>query len=230
MKNLQINGIYSFIIPFQTMFLNTEIRITNHNIITEFGESFFLHRCVDDYFEPIQSIQLGNGTRHPKRTDTKLGNKRYSKKCVCNTDTKKKQVVLTASFTVEQLLQATEIGITTLNRKKDEVLISHDVFEELDSTVFAGVTGDVSVEYIYQFTTSYQKNNWTIYDETNMIYYSFEENKVISVFENNTGYREVSDISSIGNTPGVFYYDPVSKILYIRPISDVNTSDIIIQI
>ena len=228
--NLDITGVYSFVIPFQTMFLNTEIKITHHNIITEFGESFFLHRCVDDYFEPIQSIILGNGTRHPKRTDTKLGNKRYSKKCVCNTENNKKQVVLTANFTVEQVLESTEIGVSTLNRNKEEILISHDVFDEFDSTVFAGITGDVSVEYIYQFTTTYQKNNWTLFDETNMVYYAYEENNVITVFENNIGYREVSDIPSVGNTPGVFFYDSVSKILYIRPISDVNTSDIIIQI
>lgn len=226
--NLNIDGTYSFIIPVQTMFLNTVLKITNHNIITEFGESFFLHRCVDDYFEPIQNLLLGNGTRYPKRTDTQLGNKRYTKKCMCNANTQDKQVVLTASFPVEQLLESTEIGISTFNRNNTEVLISHDVFNEFDPTVFSGINGDVSVEYIYQFTTTFQKNNWILYDEINTIYYAYEENTVISVFENNIGYHQVSSIELL-NSPGLFYYDPIGKNLYIRPISDVNTSDIIIQ-
>ena len=227
---ININGVYTFKIPLTTMFMNTEIRLTGHNIITEFGESFFLHRCIDDNFEPIQNILLGNGTKVPRRTDTRLTNPRYTKKCVCTTDNKKKQIILTASFTVNQLLESTEIGVSTYNRQKKEVLISHDVFDEIDTTVFTGISGEVGIEYIYQFTTTTQKNNWTLYDETNNIYYSYEENKVITVFENNIGYREVGDIASIGNTAGLFYYDNLNKILYIRPFSDVNTSDIIIQI
>lgn len=228
--NLNIDGTYTIQIPLQTMFLNTKIRIPRHNIITEFGEAFFLHRCINNNYEPISNLILGNGTRPPRRTDTQLGNKRYSKKCVTDIDTKAKQIILTANFTIEQLLDTTEIGVTTYNPSRKEVLISHDVFENLDTNVFTGITGDVTIEYIYQFTTTYQKNNWTLYDENNMIYYAYEENRVITVFENNIGYREVSEIDSIGNTPGVFYYDNTSKILYIRPFSDVNTSDIIIQI
>lgn len=227
--NLNVNGVYSFIIPIQTMFLNTELRITNHNIITEFGESFFLHRCIDDYFEPIQYLLLGNGTLYPSRRDLKLSNQRYRKKCVCNADTKLKQVVLTASFTVEQLLESTEIGVSTLNRNNDEVLISHDVFNEIDAQVVSGVTGDISVEYIYQFTTSFQKNNWTLFDETNSIYYAYEKSKVVSVFENNVGYHEVDSLDKLVDS-GLFYHDSETKNLYIRPFSDVNSSEIIIQI
>lgn len=228
--NMNINGTYTITIPLQTMFLNKKITLHRHNIITEFGESFFLHRAIDNQFEPIQNLLLGNGTTPPKRTDTRLGNKRYSKKPVCTVDNDNKQIKLTANFTITQLLESTEIGVSTYNPSKKEVLISHDTFQEIDTSVFTGITGDVSIEYIYQFTTTYQKNNWTLYDENNMIYYTAEENRVVTVFENNVGYREVSEVESIGNTPGTFYYDTTNKILYIRPFSDVQTTDITIQI
>ena len=228
--NMNINGTYTITIPLQTMFLNKKITLHRHNIITEFGESFFLHRGIDNQFDPIQNILLGNGTTPPKRTDTRLGNKRYSKKPVCTVDNDNKQIKLTANFTITQLLESTEIGVSTYNPSKKEVLISHDTFQEIDTSVFTGITGDVSIEYIYQFTTTYQKNNWTLYDENNMIYYTAEENRVVTVFENNVGYREVSEVESIGNTPGTFYYDTTNKILYIRPFSDVQTTDITIQI
>ena len=230
MTQMNIDGTYKITIPIQTMFLNTKLQIHRHNIITEFGESFFLHRAIDNQFEPISNILLGNGTTTPKRTDTRLGNQRYSKKPVCTIDNKNKQIKLTANFTITQLLESTEIGVTTYNPSKKEVLISHDVFQPLDNTTFTGITGDVTIEYIYQFTTTYQKNNWTLYDENNMIYYTGEENRVITVFENQIGYREVSEVESIGNTPGLFYYDSANKILYIRPFSDVQTTDITIQI
>lgn len=227
---MNIQGTYTINIPITTMFLNKTLTLHRHNIITEFGESFFLHRAIDNQFEPIQNILLGNGTTTPRRTNTKLTNQRYSKKPVCTIDNKNKQIKLTANFTITQLLETTEIGVSTYNQSKKEVLISHDVFQQLDTSVFTGISGDVTIEYIYQFTTTYQKNNWTLYDENNMIYYTGEENRVITVFENNIGYREVSEIGSIGNTPGVFYYDNLNKILYIRPFSDVSTSDITIQI
>ena len=227
---MNIQGTYTYKIPITTMFLNTELSIQNHNIITDRGESFFLNRCINDAFNPIEYIVIGNGNRAPRRTDTKLGNERNRKKCSVRADVLNKRLVLTAKFTAEEIQETTEIGVLTRNANKDDILISHDVYNKIDKSVFAGITGEVIVEYIYQFTTSFQKNAWLVSDETNNIYYAHEENNVIRVFENNSGYRLVSTLEELADVPGAFYYDSVSKNLYIKPFGDLNSSDIIIQV
>ncbi|MBQ9025314.1 MAG: hypothetical protein IJ104_02890 [Methanobrevibacter sp.] len=227
---MNIQGSYTFKIPVTTMFLNTELLIENHNIITDRGESFFLNRCINDAFNPIQYIVIGNGNKAPRRTDTKLGNERNRKKCSCRADVLNKRLVLTANFTAKEIQETTEIGVITTNNNSDDILISHDVYNKIDKSVFSGITGEVIVEYIYQFTTSFQKNAWLLADETNNVYYAHEENNVIRVFENNSGYRLVSTLDELRNVPGAFFYDSVSKNIYIKPFGDLNSSDIIIQV
>lgn len=227
---MNIEGMYTYKIPIVTMFLNCELKITNHNIITDRGESFFLNRCINDAFNPIQYIVIGNGNKYPRRTDTKLGNERNRKKCSCKADIQNKRLVLTTNFTVEEIQETTEIGVITKNADDRDILISHDVYNKIDKTVFAGITGEITVEYIYQFTTSFQKNAWRVSDEANNIYYAYEENNVIRVFENSSGYRLVSTLAELADVPGGFYYDSVSKNLYIKPFGDLNSSDIIIQV
>ncbi len=222
---MNIKGMYTFTIPIQTMFLNTRLEITNENIITILGESFFLHRCIDNEFEPLQYIHIGNGNFPPKRTDRKLGNEQLKKKCSVKVDILLKQVVLNCSFKVEDLEDTTEIGVSN-----GTILISHDVYNKLDSSVFRGISGDITLEYVYQFSTSFQKNAWKVYDEGSNIYYAYEENKVIRVFENNSGYRKVSSLNELQGYVGAYYYDDAGKYLYIKPIGELNSSDVIVQV
>ncbi|WP_296882092.1 hypothetical protein [uncultured Methanobrevibacter sp.] len=229
--NLNVKGAYSFTIPITTMFLNTKLKIKGHNIITRVGEAFFLYRCIDnDLCSPINYIVIGNGTLPPKRTDRKLSNERLRKKCSSTVEIDNKRIILSCNVTVDEISDATEIGVISLNSKNEDLLISHDVYNKIDQTVFSGISGEINIEYIYQFTTSFQKNAWSIIDETNNIFYSYEENTVIRVFENNSGYRSVSSLEELKNHDGAFYQDLTDKILYIKPIGDLNNSDIIVQV
>lgn len=227
--NMNIDGFYSFIFPIQGMFLNTEFRITNHNIITKLGEAFFLHRCIDDEFNPLEYVVIGNGNIPPRITDRKLGNERNRKKCVASVDTAKNKIILTAVFTVNELAETTEIGVVSRNKNNGDILISHDVYEKIDPNIFASISGDVTVEYAYQLSTSFQKSSWTLFDESSEVYYAYEETTPLRVFENSSGYRDVGSIDELKNTIGGFYYDSQNKYLYIKPIGDLSMGDIIIQ-
>ena len=80
---LDVTGKYKIKIPITTMFMNTTAVISGENLITLFGESFFMNRCINDEFNPIKYIALGNASNNPKKTDMKLGNETNRKVCVC---------------------------------------------------------------------------------------------------------------------------------------------------
>lgn len=199
-------------------------------MITQFGESFFLHRCIDDAFEPLMYIVAGNGTKIPTKSDLKLGNELFRKRSVAEVDLKNKQVILSASFTIDEIKQVTEIGVLTLNSSGKDILISHDIYTKLDESVFSGANGDVNIEYAFQFTTSFQKKGWKLSDEINEIYYAYEENKIVRIFENESGYRKVSSLDKLKEVKGGYYYDIPSKNVYIKPIGDLDNSTIIVQV
>lgn len=228
--SINMEGEYSFIIPIQGMFLNTHLKITNHNIITRFGEAFFLHRAIDNEFNPLQYILLGNGNIPVRRTDRRLGNEMTRKKCTASVDTVNNMIVLSAAFPLTTVREATEIGVVTLNSNNQDILISHDVFNQIDQSVFNSVSGDITVEYMYKFSSSFQKNTWNVYDETHNIYFAYEENKVLRVFENNSGYRSAGSLAELETIQGGFYYDAATKNLYVHPIGDITRSDIIVQV
>lgn len=228
---MNVNGIYTFKIPITTMFINTILEVHGHNIITIPGEAFFLYRCIsNDLINELGTVAIGNGTAPPKRTDRRLGNETARKKATTTVNPSTKQIVLNCNFTAEEIQDTTEIGVLTTNKEGGDVLISHDIYNQIDSSVIAGVTGNIVIEYIYQFTTSFQKTNWAVYDEAKNIYYSYEENKIIRVFENSDGYKKVGSLNELELIEGAFYQDLEDKFLYIKPLSDLSTSDIIVQV
>ncbi len=200
-------------------------------MITKFGEAYFMHRCIDDEFSTSSMyIAIGNGKIPVRRLDRKLGNEITRKKCTSNVDLKNNLVILATTFSLSEIMETTEIGVIAKNAANEDILISHDIYNQLDKSVFNSINEDITVEYAYRFTNSFQKNVWTLFDESSGIYYAYEENLVLKVFENNSGYRKVSSLNELKNTIGAFYQDLSTKNLYINPIGDVTKSDIVIQV
>ena len=228
--NIDVTGYYTITIPIQTMFLDAKVEFTNFNIITLFGESFLLNRCINDEFSPIQYIALGNASNVPDKHDRKLGNETNRKKCVCTADIKEKQILLTATFKASQIIGVSEIGVFN-----DKVLISHDKFQKIDES-FLGVVSEVKVDYVFQFSTGALKGGWK--ESTNpYVFYCYEPNNVIGVFEQNTNswYYLVDSINDLNGMKGAYYYDNQSKNLYIRPkrnmgLNELVDEEIIVQV
>lgn len=230
---INIKGKYTFNIPIQGMFLNSTLKISNTNIITNFGESFFLNRMINDNFNPIKYICLGNAVNKPKKDDIKLGNETIRKECVKEVDINKKLIILSANFPIRDIYGTTEIGVLTTNQSSNDVLISHDVYQKLDDTFITPTSGDVNVKYIFNLSTGSFRTGWEVAPNTNdLIYYIVEPNTVNLVSENNgMGYMRVNSKDSLLTTPGAYYYDINSKNLYVRTIDDSNPNDkdIIVQ-
>ena len=231
--NLGIIGIYTISMPIQTMFVNSKIEFTNHNIITQFGESFFLNRWINDAFEPIEYIAVGNGSNQPQKTDLTLGNETSRRKCNCEADLKNKSLVLTTAFKATEMLGTSEIGVFN-----DKIMISHDKYEKIDNTFLSGAIGEVNIEYRFQLATGSIRRGWQESSQGSNIFYIPEKNEVIGVFENNTknGYRRVTTLQDLLTVKGAYYYDTSSQNLYIRPskdsdhIKDINEEEIVVQV
>ena len=229
MNTSDIKGEYTIRIPIIGMFLNATLEIHNTNLITFYGESFFLNRMVNDTFNPIEYLCLGNATIKPSKKDLALGNETIRKKCARSVKLdKKKQIILTCTFNIKEVYGTSEIGVAN-----DTILISHDVYTPITDEFLPNTIGEVEVVYTFTIRTGSYKYGWTLSNLTN-VYYAVEPNKVVSVFESDgTGYRKVNrknDLTSITQTPA-FYYDAINKNIYIKTI-DGNHPDykeIIIQ-
>lgn len=216
-----IIGEYCFKIPITTMFLNDNICIKHKNLITLLGESFFMNRCINDLFNPIKYICIGNGLSSPQKLDKKLGNETKRNDCVQDVDCTNKRLVLTTSFESEEILGASEIGVITTNFEGDEILISHDVFNDtiLKEDFLYGVTGSISLEYSFYFNTSQLKTGWTAYKNDKNVYWVFEPNDVKKVYDNTTNYglRKMNSIVEVQDTKNSYFHDSVkTNNLYIH--------------
>lgn len=222
---ITIEGLYTFIFTFQSMFLNETVEVHGHNLITTFGESFFMNRCINDAFNPITYIVVGNGHNIPSKDDYTLGNE--TSRCKCNSiaDSDKKCLILNGKFKAKEILGTSEIGVAN-----DKILISHDSYPKFTDESLTGFSGDVNVEYKFQFTTGYERNEFTP-SSTEGIYYIYEENPVVGVIEGgDSGYRRVNSLQTLISVRGAYYYDYDSKNLYINPFDgDSLNHEIIIQ-
>lgn len=229
---INLLGEYTFTIPFQGMFLNTELVVTQHNLITLLGESFLMNRLINDKLQPITDIALGKGTNRPQKKDTRLGKQTIRKPCSSRVDLNNKILTLSCDFEAKELLNTTEIGVLT----QDDILITHDIFEPLSSAIIGTTTSTVHLEYNLLFSTGSIRSQWKTSTTANNILYTYEPNKVVSVLENNTGsgYTRVNALSNLTTTKGAYYYDLTSKNLYIRTtknstINNISDMEIIVQ-
>lgn len=225
MMSINIKGSYIFR-------QNGKIIFEGDNLITFQGESFFLNRPLNENFNTMKYIVLGNGRNRPRKMDTKLGNETSRKECVRQADLDTKRMVLTCSFTTSEVLGVSEIGVAN-----DNILISHDVFEKITDSSLTSSIGDIEVEYSFQLSTSAIRSGWTKktdddYGEYN-IYYIDEPNEIIGVLEDNThcGYRKVNSVNELLTNTGAYYYDRGLNKLYIRNSrnTDPNVDTIIVQ-
>ena len=222
---INVEGLYKFIFSFQSMFLNETVVFEGHNIITLFGESFFMNRCINDAFNPISYILVGNGKNTPSKDDVILGNETSRCKCSCTADLNSKCLILTGKFKAKEIIGTSEIGVAN-----DKILISHDSYPKFTDDSLTGFSGDVNVEYRFQFTTGYERNEFTE-STTEGIYYIYEESPVVGVIENgDSGYRKVNSLETLISVRGSYYYDYESQNLYIHPFdSNSLNHEIIIQ-
>lgn len=195
------------------------------NLITLLGESFFMNRIVNNTFEPLKYIVLGNSSIQAKKSDITLGNETVRKRCATEVNLNTKQIVLYASCSAEEILGVTEIGAAN-----DELLISHDVFERIDDEFITEDIDSVEITYTFDLGTASQRTEWTYYSAadtggtTNNIYYVVEENEVKGVLETdtNSGYRSLNSLESLKSNTGAYYYDSATDTLYIRTTRNDN--------
>ncbi|WP_407422043.1 hypothetical protein [Methanobrevibacter sp.] len=209
---------------------NEKIILQGTNIITRLGESFFMNRLVNSEFKALQYIMLGTSKIQPQKTDLQLGNETVRKKAYYEIDLKKKQIKLSCSCSLSEVLNTTEIGTSEGN-----ILISHDTYQRITKSMLGNVVDSIEIEYIFNFSTSSIKKNWLYYnladvEAINNIYYTPEENMVVRVTEENystaqTGYHAVNSVDDLKTSHGAYYYDPFSKNLFIRTLNDEDPNN-----
>ncbi|MBO6275396.1 MAG: hypothetical protein J6M91_07675 [Methanobrevibacter sp.] len=184
-----------------------------------------MNRCINDAFNPISYILVGNGKNTPSKDDVILGNETSRCKCSCTADLNSKCLILTGKFKAKEIIGTSEIGVAN-----DKILISHDSYPKFTDDSLTGFSGDVNVEYRFQFTTGYERNEFTE-STTEGIYYIYEESPVVGVIENgDSGYRKVNSLETLISVRGSYYYDYESQNLYIHPFdSNSLNHEIIIQ-
>lgn len=214
------------------MFKQYTIQITNSNLITLLGESFLMNRLINDRLQPISYIALGKGTARPQKKDTRLGKQTIRKTCNTEVDLTNKQLILSCDFEAKEILDTTEIGVIT----NDDILITHDLYETITSTILGNSTSSIHLEYNIIFTTGGIRSQWKTSTTQNNILYTYEPNKVVNVIEYNTnsGYVKVNSLNDLKTTKGAYYYDIASKNLYIRTtknntLNNISDMEIIVQ-
>lgn len=217
---MKIQGKYTITVPVCTMFLNQTIRIHGENLITLLGESFFMNRWINEELAPLQYIVLGKGTRRPQKNDLELSYETCRKIATPKVDLQNKELVLSASFSAEEIIDTTEIGTHT-----GEILVSHDLFKAINQNLILGdKTSTVNIDYSFSLSTGSLRSGWTASTEDNRIYYIYEPNTVQSVTEENTGsgYTQKNSIAELQTASATYYHDPKTKNLYIRTSKDSN--------
>lgn len=183
------------------------------NLITFYGEIFILNRMINNTFEPIEYLVIGNAHNTPLKTDISLGNETSRRTCDKKADITNSLIRLTSSFNTDEIVGASEIGVAT-----DKFLISHDTFEKINSEVINTLIGTVEIEYTFEFQTSTIRQDWTLANDCTCTYYVYEPSYVVGVFENkNIGYTQVNSKEEVEEKQATFYYDFNLHNLYIHP-------------
>ena len=217
---MKIKGKYTINIPIQTMFLHQNISVHGENIITLLGESFFMNRWINEELAPLQYIVLGKGTKRPQKNDLELSYETCRKIASPKVDLQNKELIMSASFSAEEIIDTTEIGTHT-----GEILVSHDLFKAINENLILGdKTSTINIDYSFSLSTGSQRIGWTVSSEDNRIYYVYEPTTVLSVIEQNTGsgYTQKNNIQELKEASATYYHDPKTKNLYIRTSKDSN--------
>ena len=205
-----------------------KIILEGNNLITLFGESFFMNRAVNQHFEPIKYIMLGSSNARPKKSDISLGNFTVKKQVTSSVDLSNKKIILEATFEASEVLGTCEIGVAN-----DDILISHDIYEKMSSSFLKDSIGEVDVTYSFELTTGSIRKDFNKVADKDYTYWIAEPSLVVGVTEKDTncGLRYVDSIDDVEATVGSYYYSISTKNLYIHTTrnSDPNLENIIIE-
>ena len=205
-----------------------KIILEGNNLITLFGESFFMNRAVNQHFEPIKYIMLGSSNARPKKSDISLGNLTVKKQVTSSVDLSNKKIILEATFEASEVLGTCEIGVAN-----DDILISHDIYEKMSSSFLKDSIGEVDVTYSFELTTGSIRKDFNKVADKDYTYWIAEPSLVVGVTEKDTncGLRYVDSIDDVEATVGSYYYSISTKNLYIHTTrnSDPNLENIIIE-
>lgn len=207
--NINIKGTYVFR-------QNGKVILSGENLITFYGESFFLNRPINNNFNTMKYIVMGNGVNRPRKMDNKLGNETIRKECTRQADLDNKRIILKANLSASEVIGTSEIGVAN-----DSILISHDVYERIQASTLNSHVGEIEVEYSFQLSTSSIRSDWkqlTSSHENDNIYYVVEPTEIIGVLEDNTncGYRKTNSLDELSSYLGAYYYNRSLGQLYIR--------------
>lgn len=208
-----------------------KILVEKNNLITNMGELFFMGRAVSSEFNPISHILLGTSPLSVKKTDVNLGNETFRKKAIIETDWDSKQIKLSCTCSISEIVNTCEIGTSNNN-----MLISHDVYQKITNEDIGDNVDSVEITYIFDFSTSATRSGWIYYsqadedEEENNIYYIVEESKVIAVSDETNGYHKVDSIEALKTSYGAYFYDIFSKNLYIKTINGDDPNNLKISI
>lgn len=205
-----------------------KVILEGDNLITLLGESFFLNRLINNEFEVCKYIELGTARVRPRKSDRNLGNKTIRKQATTSVDLSSKSIILEASFSAREVINTTEIGASN-----GDILISHDLYDKIDSEMLDNTTSDVIVTYSFDLTSNSFRQDFRKLDSYNHTYYIPEPTQVIGVIEKstNSGYKCVNSIPDVEENSGSYYYDVSSQNLYIHTTNnmDPNNNEICIQ-
>lgn len=244
--NINIHGEYTFT-------KDNKVILKKHNLITLLGESFFMNRWCNDYFEPLDYICLGTSNIPAEKKDTSLGNETIRKKCTKTVNLKKKIIHLQATFTSDEIKNTSEIGVSN-----DKLLISHDIYEPIDDYFLNNDEGnysDITVDYKFVIETGSIHTKWIlteitrkVYDEDGEpvldddnkqvtekvpnVYYRTEHDTVVGVLEEKSGNGYIQVYSFDDLVAGTYYYDKINRNIYLIHSSLKNpntTKDIIVK-
>jgi len=222
---IQVKGSY-------TIKTNTgKILVQRNNLITYMGELFFMNRAVNNEFDPISYILLGNSPFRVAKSDMSLGNETFKKKAIVEVDGNQMQIRLTCSCTLSEIINTCEIGTSN-----GTVLISHDSYNKITSEDVGDNVDSVEITYIFDFSTSATRSGWLYYSQADTqstqynIYYIVEESNVTAVSDDTNGYHIVDSLESLKSSMGAFYYDNFSKNLYVRTINGDDPNNLSINI
>lgn len=213
-----------------------KIIVQKKNLITTLGESFFMNRAINNEFAPVEYIVLGTSPFRAKKSDISLGNETFRKKAITEIDWNLKQIQLTCSCELSEVVNTTEIGTSN-----GAVLISHDTYPKITLEDLGEEVDSVEITYIFDFSSSAIRKGWQYYtqaDEGNVqnnIYYIIEEDSVLRVHENilktfQSGYHSVRTLEELKTRQGAYYYDVYSKTLFIRTLTLENPNNLNIAI
>ena len=190
-----------------------------------------MNRAVNNEFDPISYILLGNSPFRVAKSDMSLGNETFKKKAIIEVDGNQMQIRLTCSCTLSEIINTCEIGTSN-----GTVLISHDSYAKITSEDVGDNVDSVEITYIFDFSTSATRTGWLYYSQADTqstqynIYYIVEESNVTAVSDNTNGYHIVDSLESLKSSMGAFYYDKFSKNLYVRTINGDDPNNLSINI